>query len=48
VDYRWCTIPINIINTGDTVIEDYKLELIFDANSILAIDDKFHYVNRVC
>ena len=47
MDYRWCTIPINIINTGDTVIEDYKLELIFDANSILAIDDKFHYVNSM-
>jgi len=35
------------VSYEDTVIEDYKLELIFDADSILAIDDKFHYVNNV-
>ena len=47
VDYRWCTIPINIKNTGDTVIEDYKLYLIFDTDSILDIDDKFQYISNV-
>lgn len=46
VDYRWCTIPINIKNIGDIVIEDYKLHLIFDPDSILNVDDKFHYVNN--
>jgi len=46
VDYRWCTIPINIKNIGATVIEDYKLELMFEPDKISDIDDKFHHLNN--
>ncbi len=45
VDYRWCTIPIKVKNTGSTVIEDYKLYLVFDHEKILKIDDKFRPFN---
>lgn len=45
VDYRWCSIPINIENTGATVIKDYKLYLTFESDKILAIDDGFCYYN---
>ena len=44
-DYRWCTISINIYNTGKTVIEDYKLSIIIDIENVLEISDKFHYYN---
>lgn len=45
IDYRWCSIPINIKNTGNTVIEDYKLLLIFDSDETASLDDKFRYYN---
>jgi len=44
-DYRWCTISINIYNTGKTVIEDYKLSIIIEMENVLEISDKFHYHN---
>jgi hypothetical protein len=44
-DYRWCTIPISIINTGKTVIENYKLEIIIEWDKVDEISDKFHYSN---
>lgn len=44
-DYRWCTISINIYNTGKTVIEDYKLSIIIAMENVLEISDKFHYYN---
>lgn len=44
-DYRWCTISINIYNTGKTVIEDYKLSIIIEMENVLEISDKFHYYN---
>ncbi|MBM6993538.1 MAG: hypothetical protein I3J02_09800 [Prevotella sp.] len=44
-DYRWCTISVNIYNTGKTVIEDYKLSIIIDMENVLEISDKFHYYN---
>lgn len=44
-DYRWCTIFINIYNTGKTVIEDYKLSIIIEMENVLEISDKFHYYN---
>lgn len=44
-DYRWCTISINIYNTGKTVIEDYKLSIIIEMENVLEISDKFHYCN---
>jgi hypothetical protein len=45
VDYRWCTVPIMIKNIGTTVIEDYKLELIFESDKILKVDDKYRPFN---
>ena len=44
-DYRWCTISINIYNTGKTVIEDYKISIIIEMENVLEISDKFHYYN---
>lgn len=44
-DYRWCTISINIYNTGKTVIEDYKLSIIIEMENVLELSDKFHYYN---
>ena len=44
-DYRWCTISINIYNTGKTVIVDYKLSIIIEMENVLEISDKFHYYN---
>ncbi|WP_289161335.1 hypothetical protein [uncultured Parabacteroides sp.] len=45
VDYRWCNFKVNIKNTGSTVVEDYRLKLIFDGESIEDLSDKFHYEN---
>ena len=44
-DYRWCTISINIYNTGKTVMEDYKLSIIIEMENVLEISDKFHHYN---
>lgn len=44
-DKRWCTISINIYNTGKTVIEDYKLSIIIEMENVLEISDNFHYCN---
>ncbi len=41
IDYRWCTIPITVKNIGSTVIEDYKLEFIFDGEKVAKLDDKY-------
>jgi hypothetical protein len=46
INYTWCTIPINIKNTGNTVIEDYKLCLHFEHDKIEDLDDKFRYLNE--
>ena len=46
-DYRWCTIPISITNTGKTVIENYKLEVIIEWGKVDEISDKFHYLNNI-
>ena len=46
-DYRWCTIPISITNTGKTVIENYKLEIIIEWDKVDEISDKFHYFNNI-
>jgi len=40
-DYRWCDLMINIKNTGCRTIEDYKLNLIFEADTVDKIDDKY-------
>jgi hypothetical protein len=45
IDYRWCTIPINIKNVGSTVIEDYKLDLSFERDKIEDLDDKYRAFN---
>lgn len=45
-DYRWCKIPITIENIGATVIEDYKLSLVFNPQEVEDIDDNFHYLNN--
>lgn len=45
-DYRWCSIPITIENSGATVIDDYKLSLIFDSDEVEDIDDNFRYLNN--
>lgn len=45
VDYRWCNFKVNIKNIGSTVIEDYRLQLIFDGESIEDLSDKFYYEN---
>lgn len=44
-DYRWCTIPINIKNTGSTTLENYKLYLIFEAETTESISDKYSPYN---
>lgn len=46
-DYRWCTIPISIINTGKTVIENYKLEIIVEWDKVDEISDRFHYLTNI-
>lgn len=46
-DYRWCTIPISITNTGKTVIENYKLEIIIEWDKVDEVSDKFHYLNNI-
>lgn len=46
-DYRWCTIPISITNTGKTVIENYKLEVIIGWDKVDEISNKFHYLNNI-
>jgi len=45
VDYRWCNLKVNIKNIGSTVVEDYRLKLIFDSKSIEDLSDKFYYEN---
>ena len=45
VDYRWCNLKVNIKNIGSTVVEDYRLKLIFDDESIEDLSDKFYYEN---
>ena len=40
-DYRWCDIMINIKNTGSRTIEDNKLNMIFEADTVEKIDDKY-------
>lgn len=45
VDYRWCNFKVNIKNIGSTVIEDYRLKLVFDGESIEDLSDKFYYEN---
>lgn len=44
INYTWCKIPINIMNTGSTVIEDYKLYLTFEPNKIEDLDDMLDYL----
>jgi len=45
IDYRWCTIPFTLKNTGSTVIEDYKLYLVFESEKIEKIDDNYRDFN---
>jgi len=45
IDHRWCKIPITVKNIGSTVIEDYKLYLIFDSGKIENIDDNYRAFN---
>lgn len=45
IDHRWCTLPITVKNTGSTVIEDYKLYLVFDSKKIEKIDDNYRAFN---
>ena len=47
VDYRWCTIPIKIENTGNTTIKDYKLYFFLDGNSIEELSCGIHYANNI-
>lgn len=47
VDYRWCNFKVNIKNIGSTVIEDYRLQLIFDGESIEDLSEKFYYENSL-
>jgi len=45
IDCRWCTIPITLKNIGSTVIEDYKMEFVFEKDKIEEIDDKYRSFN---
>jgi hypothetical protein len=45
VDYRWCVIPITVKNIGSTVIDNYKLFLVFDSQKIEEIDDNYRTYN---
>lgn len=45
IDHRWCTVPITVKNIGSTVIEDYKLYLVFDSEKIEKIDDNYRAFN---
>lgn len=42
-DYTWCTVKFLVRNSGSTVIEDYKIYIIFEAEKIERVDDKFRY-----
>lgn len=42
-DYTWCTLPFYLRNIGKTVIEDYKLLVSFDSNSVKKVSDRFYY-----
>lgn len=44
IDYTWCQIPFKIVNTGSTVIEDYKLYLSFEPDKIEKLDDMFNSI----
>lgn len=43
IDHTWCTISFLIKNIGSTVIEDYKIYIIFEPEKIEKLDDKFRY-----
>jgi hypothetical protein len=45
VDYRWCDFPLTIKNIGSTVVEDYKLSLLFDFDKTEKVSDKYSYYN---
>ena len=47
IDYRWCTIPLKIENTGSTTIKDYKLYFFLDGDSIEELSCGIYYVNDI-
>lgn len=47
VDYRWCTIPIKIENSGNTTIRDYKLYFFLDGDSIEGLSCGIYYENSI-
>lgn len=47
VDYRWCTVPLKIENTGSTTIKDYKLYFFLDGDSIEELSCGIHYANDI-
>jgi hypothetical protein len=47
-DYRWCKLIIDVMNAGNTTLEDFKLYILFDnADDIEKIDTGFNYNNNV-
>ena len=47
IDYRWCTIPIRIVNVGTTTLRDYKLYFWIDQNSYEKLHTGVHYETSV-
>ncbi len=47
IDYRWCTIPIRIVNVGTTTLRDYKLYFWIEQNSYEKLHTGVHYETSV-
>lgn len=45
IDKRWCEIHIHIENTGNTVIKNPKVKILFRPDDVEIISDRFSYLN---
>lgn len=45
IDKRWCNLHIHIENTGNTVIKNPKVKILFRPDDVEDISDRFSYLN---
>lgn len=45
IDKRWCEIHVHIENTGNTVIKNPKVKILFRPDDVENISDRFSYLN---
>ncbi len=45
-DYTWCNVSVEMKNTGDNAIDDYRLYLTFDSESTEDISDGLSFINN--